>query len=130
MAFVHPLIGTLTILATLWIMSRGLTARSGTKHATAARRLHKRWAPWVLAAMVLSGVTGVASTLTIRPDLHLGQTWHLAVGWVAIGLMAAAGLLTRAFTRDPRLRSVHPWIGVASAVLALLQGILGIELLP
>lgn len=130
MAFLHPLFGVLTIAFSVWIMSRGLAARSGTKHATRARRVHRRWAPWAFACMLLSGLSGTASTLVLRPDLTLGETWHLAIGWTAIGWMGAAGLLTRAFTRDPRLRRVHPWLGVGSVVLAIVQGIVGIELLP
>ena len=63
-------------------------------------------------------------------DLELGETRHLVVGWTAIALMGIGGLLTRAFTRNPWLRSVHPWIGIAAVVLALAQGVLGIELLP
>ncbi|MEZ4237882.1 MAG: DUF4079 family protein [Myxococcota bacterium] len=130
MAFVHPAIGVLTILLSFWIMSRGLVARQGVKQSTRARRFHKKWAPWAFAAMVLSGTTGLASTVLLRPDLSVGQTWHLWIGIVSISTMGAAGLLTRAFTRNDRLRTVHPWIGVGSVVLAVLQGIVGIELLP
>ncbi|MEQ1569183.1 MAG: DUF4079 family protein [Myxococcota bacterium] len=130
MAFLHPILGTFTLLLSIVVMSRGLGARSGTKSATGARRFHKRWAPFALGAMVLSGLTGMASTWLLRDDLTLGETWHLVVGWVAIGVMGAAGLATRAFTRSPQLRTVHPVFGVVSVVLGILQGILGIELLP
>jgi UDP-N-acetylmuramyl pentapeptide phosphotransferase/UDP-N-acetylglucosamine-1-phosphate transferase len=130
MAFGHPVIGTLTILFSVWIMARGLLARQGGKNAHKARRFHKRWAPWALGGMVLSGVTGMASTWWLRPDLSLGETWHLAVGWLSILLMGLTGLLTRSFTRRPSLRNVHPFIGIASIAAALFQGILGIELLP
>jgi hypothetical protein len=130
MAFVHPAIGALTILFSAWIMTRGLVARQGVKESTKARRFHKKWAPWAFAGMVLSGITGLLSTLLLRPDLTLGETWHLVLGLTSIGLMGAAGLLTRSFTRDPRLRTVHPWIGVAAVVVAAVQGIVGIELLP
>ena len=130
MAFLHPVLGALTIVFSVWIMARGLTARQGGKSATNARRFHKRWAPWAFCAMLASGLTGTASTLLLRPDLTLGETNHLVVGWTAIGLMGAGGLLTRAFTRNPWLRSVHPWIGVAAVLLALAQGVIGIQLLP
>lgn len=130
MAFLHPVLGTLTILFSLWILARGLTARQGGKSATRARRFHKRWAPWALGAMVASGISGTASTLWLRPDLTLGETWHLAVGFLSIGLMGVTGLLTRAFTKSPSLRNVHPFLGIASVALGFLQGILGIELLP
>ena len=130
MVFLHPLIGAVTILLAVWVMARGLAARRGGRGATAARRFHKRWSPWAFGAMLLSGLTGTASTVWLRPDLTLGETNHLVVGWTAIGLMAAGGLLTRAFTRNPGLRSVHPWIGVAAVVLALAQGVIGIQLLP
>jgi hypothetical protein len=80
--------------------------------------------------MAASAVTGTATTVYVRDDLTLGETWHFAVGWTAVAWMACAGLLTRAFTRDPRLRSVHPWLGVVSVALAVVQAILGIQLLP
>ncbi|MEQ1506530.1 MAG: DUF4079 family protein [Myxococcota bacterium] len=130
MALVHPVLGTITILFSVWVMSRGLIARRGTKASTAARRIHRKWAPWALGGMVLSGATGLASTVWLRDDLTVGETWHLAVGCTAIASMGAAGLATRAFSRDPRLRTIHPWIGVVSVVVAIAQGILGIELLP
>jgi uncharacterized membrane protein YozB (DUF420 family) len=129
-AFVHPVIGALAVLLAVFVMSRGLASRRADPRAHVARRIHRRWAPWALAAMALSAVTGTASTLLLREDLTLGETWHLAVGWTAVAWMAAAGLLTRAFTRNPRLRTVHPWLGVVSVALALVQAILGIQLLP
>lgn len=130
MAFVHPVIGAFTILFSLWIMARGLTARQGGKSAHRARRFHKRWAPWAFAAMLISGITGTVSTVWLRPDLTLGETWHLALGWGSILLMGAAGVLTRAFTASPALRNIHPFVGIASVIAAFVQGILGIELLP
>jgi hypothetical protein len=129
-AFVHPVIGAVTIVFSIWVMSRGLVARQGRKQSTAARRFHKRWAPWALGGMVASGVTGLGSTVLLRPDLTVGETLHLEVGLLGIGLMGVAGLLTRSFSRDPRVRTVHPWIGVASVIAAVVQGLLGIELLP
>jgi hypothetical protein len=129
-AFVHPVIGALAILLSVFVMSRGLASRRADPQAHAARRIHRRWAPWALAAMTLSAVTGTASTVLLRQDLTLGETWHLAIGWIAVAWMAAAGLLTRAFTRNPRLRAVHPWLGVVAVALALVQAILGIQLLP
>ena len=130
MAFLHPILGALTVLFAVFVMSRGLASRQPTRHATGARRTHRRWAPWALAAMALSAVTGTLSTLVLRDDLTLGETWHFLVGWTAVAWMACAGLLTRAFTRNPRLRTVHPWLGVGSVALAVLQAILGIQLLP
>lgn len=130
MAFVHPVLGALTVLFSVFVMSRGLASRRAGPRAHAARRVHRRWAPWALAAMCLSAVSGTASTVFLRDDLTLGETWHLAVGWTAVAWMASAGLLTRAFTRDPRLRSVHPWLGLVSVALAITQAILGIQLLP
>lgn len=130
MAFVHPAIGTLTILLAVWLMSRGLVARQGAKHSTAARRLHKRWGPWGLAGMALSGVTGALSMVLLREDLAVGDTWHLPLGLLSIALMAATALATRRFASDPRLRTVHLLLGAAAVAVCLLQGIVGIELLP
>lgn len=80
--------------------------------------------------MGLALVTGFASTLWIREDLEVGETWHTAVGVGSVVLMAVGAVLTRYFTRDPRLRKLHPWFGIAAVMGALFQGILGIQLLP
>ena len=130
MAFVHPVLGTVAILFSVWIMSRGLAARQRNKGAHAARRTHRRWAFYALGAMVVAAASGTASTIWLRPDLELGETAHLAVGIVVVVLMGIGGLLTRYFTRSNALRSIHPWIGIAAVVGSIVQGILGIELLP
>lgn len=130
MEWVHPVFGTVAILLTLWLMSRGLVARQGTKASTGARRMHKRWGWWVLGAMALALSSGIVSTVLVRPDLELGETWHLAVGFVSVGLMGLGALLTRRFTASPQLRSWHLVVGLAAVLAALFQGVLGIELLP
>jgi len=130
MAFVHPVIGTLAILFTVWIGSRGMVARQGVKASTQARRTHRRYAGWALVAMVVASVSGTASTLLLRDDLELGETWHLAIGWLIVGLMGVSALLTRAFTRNPTLRSAHHVLGLLAIAAAVLQAIVGIELLP
>ncbi len=130
MSYLHPLLGACAVLLTAFVATRGLVARQGGKPATAARRLHRRLGPWALGLMWASAILGTTSTLVLRPDLTLGETWHLAVGWAGVALMTVAALLTRQFTREPRLRSVHPWIGVVALLAALLQALTGIELLP
>ncbi|MEN0065382.1 MAG: DUF4079 family protein [Myxococcota bacterium] len=130
MAFVHPVIGTVAILFTIWIGSRGITARQGTKGAHQARRIHRKYAVYALIAMVVASITGTASTVWLRDDLSLGDTWHLAIGWVIVGLMGVSALLTRYFTKSPVLRSVHPLLGMLAVAAAVLQAIIGIELLP
>lgn len=130
MAFVHPVIGVVTILFTMWISSRGLVARRGTQASSPARRFHRKYAVYALAAMVVSSLTGMASTVWLREDLTLGQTWHLALAWVIVGLMGLSGLLTRYFTRNASLRAVHPTLGILAVVASILQAIIGIELLP
>lgn len=130
MAFVHPVIGAVALLWAAWLLSRGLVVRQGGPGATAARRVHKRWSWWVLGAMWLAFGTGLGSTLALRPDLRLGETWHTALGVAVVGLFTLGGLLTRAFTRDPRLRAIHPWIGIAAVAIGVAHAIAGIELLP
>lgn len=130
MAFVHPILGGITLLLAIWLMSRGLVVRRGGKPATAARRAHKRWAWWILGLVWASLLTGFGSTILLRPDLELGETWHLALGLVVVGLFTLGGLLTRGFTRDRRLRAVHPWIGILAVLIGIAHAITGIELLP
>ncbi len=130
LAFVHPILGTLAILFAIWIMSRGLVARQGRKQSAKARRTHRKWAFYALGAWVVALLTGVASTLWLRPDLELGETWHLGLGLGLVALMGVAGLLTRYFTRTPALRRIHPWVGIAAVVGGIVQALIGIELLP
>jgi len=130
MAFVHPVLGAVAVLYVLWIASRGLVARQGATAAHRARRTHKRWAKWGLLLMALAVSTGISSTLLVRPDLMLGETWHLVVGLSVLGLMGLGALLTRQFVRQPWLRAVHLAVGIATVAAAITQAILGIELLP
>ena len=130
MAFVHPAIGTVVVLYSLWIMSRGLAARRGGPRAHRARRTHKAWAIYALVGMFVALGSGFASTVWLRPDLQLGETWHLALGIAVVTSMTLAAVLTRYFTRSAALRQVHPWIGIAAVVGGIAQAIVGIELLP
>lgn len=128
--WVHPALGAATIGLTLVLASRGLVARQGTKASTAARRTHQRLGPWVLGAMWVTLVGGFASTALLRDDLAVGDTWHTAVGVATVLGMTGSWLSTRAFVRGPRVRTAHLALGLGVAVLAILQGLLGIELLP
>ncbi|MEO0601474.1 MAG: DUF4079 family protein [Myxococcota bacterium] len=130
MAFVHPVLGVVAILLTVWIGSRGMVARQGTKASPKARRTHRKYAVIALVAMVVASVSGTASTVWLRDDLSLGDTWHLTIGWLIVGLMALSALLTRYFTRSPQLRSIHPVLGLLAVAASVLQAIIGIELLP
>lgn len=131
MAFIHPVLGGIAVLLGVFIMSRGLVARQGTKASTKARRSHKRWAWWAFGAMVVALGSGVASTLWIRDDLEVGEeTVHLELGIAVVVVMGLGGLATRYFTRDPRWRALHPWVGIAAVLGALAQAVIGIELLP
>jgi hypothetical protein len=130
MWWLHPILGTLTLLATAFLASRGLVARQGTRASSSARALHKRLGPWVLGGMWATLAGGFASTLLLRTDLQVGETWHTAVGVVTVGLMTASWVTTRAFVRGAWVRTVHLAIGVAVVVAGVLQALLGIELLP
>ncbi len=130
MWWLHPLLGALTLAATLFLASRGLVARGGTLAAAPARRLHRRLGPPVLAAMWLTLIGGFGSTLLFRDDLTVGETWHTAVGVLTVLGMTASWGSTRAFVRGPWVRAAHLTLGVGVALAAILQGLLGIELLP
>ena len=130
MAYVPPIVGACVVALAAFLASRGLVARQGGRNASAARRWHRTLGPWVLGLMWASALGGTASTALFRPDLKLGETWHLVLGWGAVLVMSGAALSTRAFTRRPGIRSVHPWIGIAALLLALAQALTGIELLP
>ncbi|MCB9685358.1 MAG: DUF4079 family protein [Alphaproteobacteria bacterium] len=130
MAYVHPVLGVCAVILTAFLASRGLVARQGARNATSARRLHKRMGPWVLALMWIAAVGGTVTTALWRPDLELGETWHLVLGWGSVLVMSTAALSTRAFSRRPSVRRIHPWIGVTALVLTLAQALTGIELLP
>lgn len=131
MAFVHPAIGAIAVLLTVWFGSRGLVARQGTKASPKARRTHRRYAWWALVAMGLAAVTGLASTVWLRDDLEIGDTWHLEIGLAVVALMGVGALLTRRFTKTtPALRTAHLVLGLLAVAGSVLQAIVGIELLP
>ncbi len=111
-------------------MTRGLVAGRGGKPATKARRVHKRWAPWAYWGMLLAAALGTATTWFLRADLDTGDTLHFWLGWFATGLMGTAWLAIRYRKGRPWLRKVHPWLGGIAVVIALVQMMLGFEMLP
>lgn len=131
MWWLHPLVGGAVIAATLFLASRGLVARQGSKAASGARRLHQRLGPWVLGGMWVTLLGGFLSTRFLRPDLEGFETNH-TVGGVAVVLgMTASWLSTRAFAgRGAGVRTAHLGLGLAVALGAVLQLLLGIPLLP
>jgi hypothetical protein len=128
--FVHPVLGALVVFLSVWVMTRGLVTWQGGKPATKARRTHKRWAPWAYWGMLLAAFLGTLTTVFVREDLDPATTWHFWLGWTATGLMGISFLAIRYRKGRPMLRKVHPVLGGTAVVMALVQMLLGFELLP
>lgn len=130
MAWIHPAIGALGAVLTLWIGFLGLRSRQKRPDAATARRRHGRFAWWAWFLVAAAAVGGPASTLLFRPDLHLAESLHFGVGLTVAALMTA-GWYT---SRQPRLRAAmweaHPYIGMAAMLGAAWALLLGLGRLP
>jgi len=129
--FVHPLLGALAILAMLSLGMRGLQARQGGKNAHAKRRSHRQQGPYIAAGMVLAALTGTASVLWLRDDLHAASSWHFWAAWLSTTCMVGIAYATpRRFRRSPKVKTLHLALGLTAMIVGVVALIIGIELLP
>ncbi len=130
MTYAHPILGALVVALVLVAGLQGLRSRHAAPYATAARRWHVRFAPavWVLCGVAL--VAGVLSTALLRDDLAPGRSAHLSAGASLFALLTAARFVSRRVSGSRRARRIHPWIGVAAMVAAVVTAILGMGMLP
>ena len=126
--FLHPLIALGTVAFLFHAATLGL--RSRQRRGEAARPLHAARAPWALALVWVSALSGVAATWLWRRDLEVASGWHFWIGWIVVGVLSAGGLLSRRIHDDETARRIHPALGLVALLFAMLQIFFGMPLLP
>jgi hypothetical protein len=127
-AFLHPATALLAIAMLAYAASLGLRARE--RGGAPLRLRHARLAPWAFAAILASAAFGAVSTWLWRPDLELGQGWHARLALAIATLLAAAAVASRSIAANEAARRLHPVLGLAALLLALVQVFVGLGLLP
>ncbi len=127
-ALLHPALALASIAFLLHVASLGLRSRE-RRGGDELRRRHRRRAPGAFGLMAGNAAAGLLSTWLWRDDLTLGESAHFAVGLGVITLLAFGALLARRIPRDDRARRLHPLLGLAALLLALVQVFLGLPLL-
>lgn len=130
MAWLHPVLGITAVLLVAWMAMAGLRSRQRDPYAPQARRLHRRYAPLAGLLVVLAALAGTTSVGLLRQDMDLGQTWHFRVGWTAATLSVLTWLSSRRIHQQPRLKRVHPWLGLLLLAACATVALLGLDLLP
>lgn len=130
MLYIHPILAGATVALMLWVGLAGLRSRHPRSYAITERRRHARFAPWALRGMVVALITGLASTLWLRPDLALTESVHLPVGLGAVLAGSVAAWLSRDLYTSDIKRRLHPFVAGLALVLALVQLALGFGRLP
>jgi len=129
LAYVHPVVGGLTLALLGYVGSLGLRARNDRRHARQLLQRHAALAPYMYALILVSWVVGLSSTWWLRHDLELGTSTHLRIG-VALVVALSGGALTSRFMHRPELRAAHPWFGIAAMLLAAAQVFFGLQITP
>lgn len=125
--YVHPLVGTISILAAAYAASLAFEGRNRPYRGTLST--HRRIGPWVAALVVAAWVGGVASVVWLRDDLELAESRHFWLG-SAITILVVASVASSRWIDRPAVRLVHPWFGATALVLSGFQTLLGFGLLP
>ncbi len=128
LAFLHPLIALATIALVFHVATLGL--RSRQRRGEEARPVHARRAPWALAMVWLSAITGVAATWLWRPDLGLAGGWHFWFGLGVVALVSTGAVLSRQVPENETARKIHPAVGLLALLFAALQIFFGMPMLP
>jgi uncharacterized membrane protein YbjE (DUF340 family) len=131
LAYVHPIIGALTIALLAYVGSLGLRARNDRRRAQQLLAQHARLAPWMYGFIIASWIGGFVSTWLLRHDLELGASTHLRIG-VALVVAVSGSALTSWAMRRPQVqvRAIHPWLGAAAMLLAAAQVFFGLQMTP
>ncbi|HVM96597.1 MAG TPA: DUF4079 family protein [Candidatus Acidoferrales bacterium] len=128
-AYLHPIAGGLTLAFLYFVGSLALRARNNRRQAAALLAQHARLAPWMFVFILISWVAGFASTWWLRRDLDLGASTHLRIG-SALVIALTGGWLTSRAMRNPNLRAIHPWFGIAAMLLGAAQVFFGLQITP
>lgn len=137
MAWIHPVIGLVALVAMFVAAKLGLDARR--RGGARARVWHRKIRYAVLGVCVFAGVIGVASMAWLRPELHLrdapgtspvGHTPHFWAGLATVALMAIAATVPPDDRESPGNKTFHPVLGLLACAAVLLAALLGLRMLP
>jgi len=130
LVWVHPVVGLVTTALAAHGASLVLRARRMGARGAPLRARHRALMPWVWGLVLVNFGGGAISCWLWRDEDEIGGSGHFAVGIVLVVLFTLAALACRRIDRDPRLRSVHPWIGAAALLAAGVQVFLGLQIVP
>jgi len=130
-AYVHPVLGAIVLALLVYVASLGLRLRKARRGRAQLAALHARLAPWAYAGVLVSWAAGLLSSWLLREDLEVATTLHLRSGLLIAVLLSASALTARSLKRgSSTAREIHPWLGAAAALLAAVQAVTGLRIMP
>ncbi len=127
LSWLHPF---LALLATAFLAHAAtLGLRSRERGGAPLRAVHTRRAPLAAGLILAVFVSGLASTLWLRPDLAVADSIHFRIGLALVCVLGAGALLSRRVAVEPLARRLHPALGLLALLLAALQVFFGLRLL-
>jgi len=129
LAYVHPIIGGLTIALLAYVGSLGLRARNDRRRGPQLLAQHARLAPWAYGFILVNWLGGFVSTWWLRHDLELGTSTHLRIGAALVTALSLSAVTSRRMRVAP-IRAIHPWFGAAAMLLAAAQVFFGLQIAP
>ena len=132
--YVHPLVGTLTLLLAFIVFRDGFAQRkqrlSRIPATAASRQRHVKWGPWSAALMVSSALLGIGSALYLRNWKFLAS-WHGKLGVTTVLMCLIMWWLgRRLYAGEKHLAGNHGVLGLLALFAGGLTGLLGISMLP
>ncbi len=131
MTYLHPLLGAGVVALLIYTGVLGLRGRGPQRDHQAGRARHVRWAYRAYVAVLLTWLTGAASTAFGRPDLDFAASLHFRTATLLVALLTGSALTARLMRRGTTAaREWHPWLGAAAMLLAALHAAAGLRLAP
>ena len=132
--YVHPLVGTLTLLLAFAVFRDGFAQRkqrlSRVPASAGSRSRHVKWGPWSSALMVLSAVLGIGSAIFLR-NWKLLASFHGKLGVATVLMFLVMWWLGRRLNAgEKQLAGNHGVLGLLALFAGGLTGLLGISMLP
>lgn len=131
LSYLHPIFGGAVVLMLAYAASLGLRMRAQPRERARLAAWHARVAAVTYWLMLASWISGMASTIWLRNDLGAAESLHFRLGSAIVLLLSGSALTARWMTRGaPQLRDLHPWLGVAAALLAAAHTVAGLRITP
>lgn len=129
--YLHPVTGGVVLMLLAYVALLGFRLRARNRANPREVSGHARIAPWAYALVLLSWLSGAASTLFLRSDVDFAASLHFQLGSI-IALLLTGSALTAFYMRRqlPQLREWHPWLGAAALLLAAAHAVAGLQLTP